>query len=139
MQIKHDDKRCDMPQALHRFVAFADNLGGQPLHFKRFGENLRCVEVVFNNQCELVIHGTGSLIGSSGKTVVKVLPTPTVLSSEIVPPSSSVSSFTMASPNPVPPCLRRIGSSTWRNGWNTYPTASAGMPGPVSTTAIAQC
>ena len=46
---------------------------------------------------------------------VKVVPRPRVLCTETPPPSSLLSSRTMASPSPVPPTLRVVEPSTWRN------------------------
>ena len=62
----------------------------------------------------------------------KVLPIPTVLSTQMRPPISPTRRDEMASPNPVPPCFREMDPSAWRNASNMISCLSAGMPGPVS-------
>ncbi|MBA7619147.1 hypothetical protein ES703_26483 [subsurface metagenome] len=46
----------------------------------------------------------------SGSEIIKVVPLPKVLSTDIVPPCASISDFAIASPKPVSPsfCLRDL-------------------------------
>ncbi len=42
----------------------------------------------------------------------------------------------IASPRPVPPCVRLIDTSAWEKRWNSRPTFSGSIPEPVSATLI---
>ena len=71
----------------------------------------------------------------SGRRTVKVLPTPTSLATEIVPPCRRTSSCTSARPMPLPSMLRpRAPSTRWKRS-NRCGSSAAGMPVPVSRTA----
>ena len=70
---------------------------------------------------------------------VKVLPSPTRLSTVTVPPSAAAILRLMASPNPVPPNCRVTEGSAWTNGSKMVSSLSAGIPMPVSITWIASC
>src|SRR5690606_22917775 len=73
-----------------------------------------------------------SLSTSSGTVTSNVLPLPHSLSTPIRPPISSASRRQIASPRPVPSCLRARPLSTCRNGSNKFSRSAALMPGPVS-------
>ena len=64
-----------------------------------------------------------------------VLPFPYSLSTWTLPPISSTSSFTMASPSPVPSTLRFRLLSTCSNELNSFSISCALIPIPVSFTA----
>ncbi len=56
---------------------------------------------------ETLASRSGSGIGASGKSTVKVVPRPGTLSTLIVPPCASVASLQKANPSPeLPPSLR---------------------------------
>ena len=64
-----------------------------------------------------------------------VLPAPSSDSIRTSPPCSRVSSWTIASPIPVPSCVRERASRTrWKRS-NSRGTSSGAMPIPVSDTA----
>ena len=65
-----------------------------------------------------------------------VEPWPSVLSTPISPPISCTSREVIANPSPVPSCRRVEEASTWLNLSNTAASLSAGMPIPVSVTAM---
>src|SRR5581483_9546779 len=71
----------------------------------------------------------------TGSVKRNVLPTPTVLSTQMRPPCSPTRRFEMARPRPVPPYLRVVELSACRNSSKMYASASCGMPTPVSVTA----
>lgn len=64
-----------------------------------------------------------------------VVPSSSALLTPMVPPISSQSCRAMASPRPVPPCLRVIEASTCENDSKSRSRLSAGMPMPVSRTS----
>ena len=64
----------------------------------------------------------------------KVLPLPSSLSSPISPPMSSVNSFAMLVPSPVPPYFLLVESSACVKLSNIFGCFSRGMPMPVSLT-----
>ena len=68
---------------------------------------------------------------------MKVLPCPGRLSSKISPPSRRASSRLMVSPSPVPPKVRLVDESACWKASKMSSCFSAGMPIPVSETAIA--
>ena len=74
----------------------------------------------------------GTSAGSA--TIVKwnVAPSPSTLSTHIVPPISSARRLLTARPRPVPPYLRVVDESTWLNASKSLCARSAGMPMPVS-------
>ena len=71
----------------------------------------------------------------SGSQTVKHEPSPTALSTATAPPCSSASSFTIASPRPVPSNFRARPLSIWLNGLNSCARSSGEMPMPVSVDA----
>ncbi len=77
--------------------------------------------------------------GTRGMSSRKVLPWPGSLSSVIVPPSSRASSREIDRPSPVPPNLRLVVPSAWRNASKMICWCSAAMPMPVSRTANSTC
>ena len=68
--------------------------------------------------------------GTAGSTSLKRLPSPTVESSSILPPSACASSRAIGSPSPVPWLSREM------NGTKMRSRSSGWMPGPVSRTSI---
>ena len=64
----------------------------------------------------------------------KVLPSPTTLSTQMVPCMSSTMRLEMARPRPVPPYLRVVEESAWEKFSKILPSFSWGMPMPVSLT-----
>ncbi len=73
----------------------------------------------------------------SGNTTVKRLPSSTVLSTAMPPPSSSPRRRAIARPRPLPPYLRLVLASICSNAPKMWSSLSAGMPMPVSVTVIA--
>ena len=63
-----------------------------------------------------------------------VLPAPTVLSAQILPPINSTKRFEMAKPRPVPPYLRVVETSACEKLSKMVARRSAGIPMPVSET-----
>lgn len=57
----------------------------------------------------------GALGGCNGSTSVNTLPWPEVLCTETLPPSNCARSREIDSPSPVPPYLRWVLPSAWRN------------------------
>ena len=72
----------------------------------------------------------------AGMARTKVLPMPGTLRSVIPPPMRSASWRQIASPRPVPPARRASEVSAWTKCSKTRSCCSAGMPIPVSSTAI---
>jgi len=76
----------------------------------------------------------------AGSCLVKVTmnqnvdPTPTSLSTPILPPMSSTSRLEIESPSPVPPKRLVVEESAWVNAAKSPSTLSGGMPMPVSRT-----
>ena len=62
--------------------------------------------------------------------MIKVVPYPTFVFIEIVPPCFSIILLQLTSPNPVPTCL------VVNNGSNIFGKRTSGIPGPVSSTSI---
>ncbi|OFA05196.1 hypothetical protein JAB9_08720 [Janthinobacterium sp. HH107] len=85
--------------------------------------------------------GGGAGGASSGATsptttvTAKLEPCPATDWSTMLPPIISASCLMMARPSPVPPYLREVVLSAWRNGWKTAAAASGAMPMPVSRTS----
>ena len=70
---------------------------------------------------------------ANGSVTVKQLPSPTVLSTVIVPFIFCTSWFTMDIPSPVPPYWERAALSSWLNASNRWLSIkSCVMPMPVS-------
>ena len=65
---------------------------------------------------------------------MKTLPSPGVLCTDSLPPSSCARSREIDRPRPVPPYLRVIELSAWLKAWNRWGSRSGGMPMPVSVT-----
>jgi hypothetical protein len=66
-----------------------------------------------------------------GKITVKVVPSPTLLSARIVPPSAVTMPWQMDSPRPVPTPTGLV----VKNGWNNRRMCSGAIPAPVSRIA----
>ena len=73
---------------------------------------------------------------TAGSVTVNVLPSPSTLSTAIVPSWRSTRSLTMASPKPVPPNRRAASSAACVNGSKMAARRLAGIPMPVSETRI---
>jgi hypothetical protein len=69
-----------------------------------------------------------------GTWTVNVVPTPTVLSAEVVPWCAFTRSDTSDSPMPAPSGPRGIIPGTWWNRSKILASSSGGMPTPVSAT-----
>ena len=78
----------------------------------------------------------GASVRANGTRSVNVDPSPSVVSTSMVPPISSASRRLIARPSPVPPKRRVVDESTCENGWNNRSMRSGGMPMPESRTAI---
>ena len=76
-----------------------------------------------------------SSASSRGNTTRNVVPTPSVLWTPTVPPSSATMRCTIDRPRPAPADVPAVVAD--RNGSNTASSSSAGIPAPVSTTSIA--
>ena len=73
--------------------------------------------------------GGGSAVASlneAGMRMVKVEPSPGVLSTETSPPIIWQIFRVIARPRPVPPYLRVVEASAWVKAWNSRPTCSGG-------------
>ena len=57
---------------------------------------------------------------------MKVVPCPSTLETESVPPIATTNRFEMARPSPVPPYRRLVPTSTWLNSWNSRAEALLG-------------
>src|SRR5262249_3857926 len=66
--------------------------------------------------------------------MVKVEPSPGVLSTVTLPPSIVQKCLVMESPSPVPPKRLVVEASAWLNASNSRPSCSFVMPTPVSDT-----
>ena len=77
-----------------------------------------------------------SALTSTGSRIVKVEPSPSLLSTVISPPIISQKRFVMARPRPVPPKLRVVLSSACENSSKTWSIFSGGIPMPVSETEM---
>src|SRR5689334_8114991 len=73
---------------------------------------------------------------ATGILTVKVVPTPSSLSTSIVPPCISTSRLVSASPRPVPPGRSPEGSVSCSNARYSFDRSDGAIPTPVSTTAI---
>ena len=62
----------------------------------------------------------------------KVLPSPNTLLTPMSPPMSSASRLQMVRPSPVPPYLRVVELSPWKNEEKSRSTTPGFMPMPVS-------
>ena len=81
---------------------------------------------------------TLSVVVRSGSHTMKHEPSPAALPTATVPPCSSASSFTIASPSPVPSNFRDRPLSIWLKGLNKPASPSEEMPRPVSPTLISR-
>ena len=79
----------------------------------------------------------GSVNGEAGRED-ELEPSPGVLSTQIRPPISSTSRLQMVRPSPVPPYLRVVEPSAWRERLEQPAACSGVMPMPVSRTREAQ-
>ena len=85
--------------------------------------------------------GKAAATGADGIAVVgrrssnqNRLPSPCTLSTCSSPPMRRTCAIAMAMPSPVPPYLRTLPASTWKNGSKILARYSGGMPMPVSST-----
>src|SRR5581483_661061 len=69
-----------------------------------------------------------------GSVIMNFDPLPASLSAAMSPPMSCANFFTSARPRPVPPYLRVVDMSAWRNSSKMTFSASGVMPMPVSAT-----
>ncbi len=72
---------------------------------------------------------------AAGRSIQKVLPSPGLLSTPIVPPIASISRRQSVRPSPVP-SIPDLSASSLSKGVKSLPSLSASMPGPVSITLI---
>lgn len=70
----------------------------------------------------------------SGRWKWNRLPSPTSLSTRILPPMPTQRSREIARPRPVPPKRRVVDSSAWVKASKIVSSFSGGMPTPVSST-----
>ena len=91
------------------------------------------------NRCQISVfflsHIRPLIYTASGNLISKVLPAPSLLSTETLPPCSSAISFTIASPRPLPPSDPRDVSAC-QNLCQILSRFSAEIPIPLSRTLI---
>ena len=88
--------------------------------------------------CGLIRRTVAPSSGTTGRTIVNVLPVPTTLETVRSPPIALASRRLMVSPSPVPPKRRVVDVSACVKGSKIASSLSAGMPMPVSITSISR-
>src|SRR6185436_5437376 len=85
---------------------------------------------------QVIFHNEDTRHQATGILTVKVVPTPSSLSTSIVPPCISTSRLVSASPSPVPPGRSPEGSVSCSNARYSRDRSAGAIPIPVSITAI---